>query len=364
MDKVLFFDLSQRISQRRDEYSAALLRILDSGHFVLGEEVEKFELEFASYLGGGYPVGVANGSDGLEIAIAALSLESGSLIGTVANAGGYSSIGIIKNRMIPHYMDVNVETRNVEISEVERALNLGVKAIVVTHLYGNVIKDIEEIVKLCRDRGVYVVEDSSQAHGAKLKDSYAGRFGDISVFSLYPTKNLGAFGDAGIILVNNPIYQERIKQLRTYGWSEKYNISTPGGRNSRLDDLQAGILSINLKYLDEDNSSRIKIARDFLTRIKNPSIILPKESHESHVFHLFTILAENRTRLINHLKLNGINSVIHFPIPDYRQSGLSTSHLSLKNTEHLCANILSLPCYPDLDTQSQIKITNVLNDFS
>jgi dTDP-4-amino-4,6-dideoxygalactose transaminase len=360
---IRFFDLIPRLEARRDEYSSALLGILETGKFVLGDAVETFESEFSKYLGGGFSVGVANGSDGLEIAIAALGLESGSLVGTVANAGGYTSIGIQKNRMSPIYMDVNLESRNVQVAEVERVLDSGAKAIVLTHLYGNLNQDVQEIVNLCRDRGAYVVEDASQAHGAHLNGIFAGRFGDISVFSLYPTKNLGALGDAGIIVVNNAKFEMVTRQLRTYGWSEKYNISIPNGRNSRLDDFQAAVLSVNLKFLDQDNNARIEAAKEYLSHIKNSRISLPTFYEKSHVFHLFTILTEDRVGLIQHLKLQNIESAIHFPLPDYRQIGLSVLGINLPNTEYLCSNILSIPCYPELDKDSLARTVQVINNF-
>ena len=361
---IQFFDLIPRLEARRDEYSSALLEILESGRFILGDAVETFESEFSKYLGGGFSVGVANGSDGLEIAIAALGLEYGSLIGTVANAGGYASIGIRKNRMSPIYMDVDIDSRNVQVAEVERVLGSGAKAIILTHLYGGLSKEIAESVDLCRNHGVYVIEDSSQAHGARVNGILAGRFGDLSVFSLYPTKNLGALGDAGIIVVNNPKFEMVTKQLRTYGWSEKYNASIPNGRNSRLDDFQAAVLSINLKFLDQDNGARVSIAREYLSQVNNSKISLPVFDEKSHVFHLFTVLTEDRVKLIKHLKLQGIESAIHFPLPDYRQKGLSPLDAYLPNTEYLCASILSVPCYPELDKESVTRTTQALNDFS
>jgi aminotransferase EvaB len=361
---IRFFDLIPRLEARKDKYSSALLEILESGKFILGDAVETFESEFSRYLGGGVSVGVANGSDGLEIAIAALGLEYGTLIGTVANAGGYASIGIQKNRMTPIYMDVDIDSRFVKVTEVERALHSGAKAIVLTHLYGNLSKEIVEIVDLCRNRGVYVIEDSSQAHGARVNGILAGRFGDLSVFSLYPTKNLGALGDAGIIVVNNPKFELVTKQLRTYGWSEKYNASIPNGRNSRLDDFQAAVLSVNLKFLDQDNNARVAIAREYLSQVKNLKILLPTFEDESHVFHLFTVLTEDRVKLMRHLKHQNIESAIHFPIPDYRQKGFSSLDAPLPNTEYLCSNILSVPCYPELDKDSLTRTIEALNNFS
>ncbi len=361
---VRFFDLIPRLEARRDEYSSALLNILDSGRFILGDAVETFESEFSKYLGGGVSVGVANGSDGLEIAIAALGLEYGSLIGTVANAGGYASIAIRKNRMSPFYMDVDIDSRNVKVTEVERALDSGAKALILTHLYGNLSREISEIVDLCRNRGVYVIEDSSQAHGARVNGILAGRFGDLSVFSLYPTKNLGALGDAGVIVVNNPKFDLVTRQLRTYGWSEKYNASIPNGKNSRLDDFQAAVLSVNLKFLDQDNHARVAIAKEYLKQVKNSRISLPVFDGESHVFHLFTILAEDRAGLMQHLKHQNIESAIHFPLPDYRQIGLFLSERNLPNTEYLCSNILSVPCYPELDIDSLTRTVQAINSFS
>lgn len=362
--KIQFFDFSRRLEKRRDKYSLALLEILESGKFILGGAVEAFEFEFSNYLGGGFCVGVANGSDGLEIAIAALRLEDGSLIGTVANAGGYASIGILKNRMTPIYMDVDIDSRNVKVSEVARVLDSGAKAIILTHLYGNLSKEIVEIIDLCRDRGVYVIEDSSQAHGARIKGKMAGRYGDLSVFSLYPTKNLGALGDAGIVVVNNPEFEAITRQLRTYGWSEKYNVTIPNGKNSRLDDFQAAVLSVNLKFLDQDNSARVDVARNYLSQIKNSKILLPTFDEESHVYHLFTILAGDRVGLMRHMKLQNIESAVHFPLPDYRQKGFSQLGINLANTEYLCSNILSVPCHPELDEESQARTVRVLNDFS
>lgn len=362
--QIQFFDFSRRLEAREDKYASALLGILASGKFILGDAVEAFESEFSNYLGGGFCVGVANGSDGLEIAIAALRLKDGSPIGTVANAGGYASIGILKNRMTPIYMDVDIDSRNVTVSEVERVLDAGAKAIILTHLYGSLSKEILEIIDLCRNRGVFVIEDSSQAHGARMNGRMAGRFGDISVFSLYPTKNLGALGDAGIVVVNNPEFETITRQLRTYGWSEKYNVTIPNGRNSRLDDFQAAVLSVNLKFLGQDNKARVDVARNYINKIKNTKIMLPTFDEESHVYHLFTILTEDRVELVRHMKRQNIESAIHFPFPDYRQRGFAQVGINLPGTEYLCSRILSVPCYPELDEDSQARTIHVLNDYS
>lgn len=361
--EVSFLSFETRMQKRRAEYDAAIKEVLDSGNFILGSSVKTFEQSFSTFMRGGEAVGVGNGTDALEIAISSLGISDGSKIATVANAGAYSSVAILKNHMRPHYMDVDIESRNVAFSEVERVVKEGAKAIILTHLYGNVISEVENIVELCKKLSIPVIEDASQAHGAKLNNVYAGRFGDLGVYSLYPSKNLGALGDAGVVLVNNPKFLDPVTKLRTYGWSDKYDITIPKGRNSRLDELQAAFLSVNLNYLSGDNSSRIEIAKNYSKNILNSNIVVSEVNLVSHVYHLYTILSDKRDELIRHLARNGIAALIHFPIPDYAQSGISSEGISLPNTEYLCQRIISIPCYPELSKDDQVRVCEVLNAF-
>ena len=361
--EIPMFSMDRKISIYKNQIFEAILEVIESNSFILGKALEKFEKEFCNFLGINHCSGVANGTDSIEIGLRAFSFPAGSKIMTVANAGYYSSAAIIANNLQPLYVDINLNSLNVNLDIIAEACQPDVKAVVVTHLYGNPVADIQEIVDYCHSRGIYVIEDCAQAHGASVDGQKVGTFGDISCFSFYPTKNLGGIGDSGLIATNNLNLDERIKKLRNYGWSQKYEISIIDGRNSRLDEIHAAILSKFLVNLNRENTIRIEFARKIIDSVTNPLIHFP--IYESGaVFHLLVLLTHRRQELIMHLNSCKIDSTIHYPILDNLQiSRDKVTHTFLKNSTEQSDKILSIPIHPYLSRHEVVRIISALNSF-
>jgi len=360
---MLINDLSLKISNNRKAIDAAIALVLNRSWLVLGPEVNEFESTFSSYIGVKFCRTVANGTDALEIGLRALGVKQGDKVATVANAGFYTSTALLAIGAEPYYLDVDLETRVVSLTEIERAIKAQVKAIVVTHLYGKAVSDIVEIAAKCSAAGVLLVEDCAQAHGAKIDGKQVGSFGDIACFSFYPTKNLGALGDGGAIVTNDPALSEGVARLRQYGWSLKYQVELSGARNSRLDEMQAAILSVFLPHLDSWNIRRREIATAYSTQIKNDALRLPAIGGEDYVAHLYVVRTQHRLSLQAHLRSHEIASDIHYPIPDTKQPVFKSrfANISLPNTELLAEEVITLPCYPEMtdsDVQQVIAAVN------
>lgn len=330
-------------------------RVVRSGWFILGPELEKFETEFAVYNNVKHCVGVANGTDAIELALRASGATVGDTIATVANAGFYTTTAVLALNANPLFMDVDPTNQCVTTEEVEKAIDGGSRFIVATHLFGRVIPDIAEIAMLCKEKNVVLVEDCAQAHNAKLAGKNVGSFGDVASFSFYPTKNLGGLGDGGAVVTNASLINVNLRKLRQYGWSDKYKVELQGGRNSRLDEIQAGLLSLLLPDLNRDNDSRRKVADHYKSNIVHPNIITPEYSGENFVSHLYVIRVRERDSLKKHLLNHGIKTDVHYPIPDHQQPiFLNKTNISLPATETLAKEILTLPCYPEI-RESQIE---------
>lgn len=343
-------DLARHTLSIQVQLSEAMSRVLASGWFVLGPEVTAFEQEFANYCGVAHCVSLANGTDALELALRALGVGTGKNVLTVANAGMYSSVGIFAAGAIPLYADICPDTLLMDASLVEHLLDSQqVDAVIVTHLYG-LLADVQKIVELAKARGIPVVEDCAQSHGAQRDGKKAGSFGDIACFSFYPTKNLGALGDGGAITTSRADLAERVKQLRQYGWDKKYSVSYAGGRNSRLDEMQAAILRVKLPLLDGWNARRRAIATRYTQGIYNPRVVTPKLCDTDYVAHLYVVRTTERDALKQHLSDAGIPSDVHYPIPDYAQAAyhehFTAMHLAV--TARACAEVLTLPCFPEM----------------
>lgn len=353
---MLINDLSAHICANEDAIRAATNRVISSGWLVLGPEVMKFEAAFAEYLGTAHCIGLANGTDAIELALRAMGVEAGDRVATVANAGMYTTTAMLAIGAEPFFIDVDLATRNTTISEVDRAIAAGVKAVVVTHLYGLATPQILSISQRCAQHGVRLLEDCAQAHGALVDGRRVGTFGDASSFSFYPTKNLGALGDGGAVVTNNAIIAEKLSRLRQYGWSDKYRVELAGARNSRLDEMQAAILLAFLPHLDTANARRREITTRYSTKIKHTDVLLPASMGAEYVGHLYVLRSPRRDSLRAHLRALDIASDVHYPIPDYRQPifGRRFSQMCLANTEKLVAEILTLPCYPEM-TDAQIN---------
>lgn len=338
------------------EIEAAVASVLSSGWYVLGPEVEAFEGEFAQYCVAAHCVGLANGTDALHLALRALDLEPGDRVATVANAGMYGAYGIRSVGGEPFYIDVIPETGVMDPDCLEAAMRPEIKAVLVTHLYGQVA-DMPRLVKIADKADIPVVEDCAQAHGARLNGTMAGSFGTIGCFSFYPTKNLGALGDAGAVITNDKGLADRVKRLRQYGWKTKYRSESEGGVNSRLDEIQAATLRVKLPYLDGWNAERRGIAETFSKNLRGLELTAPANFSPDYVAHLYVVSTPHRDRLRERLTERGIGADIHFPIPDHLQEspdGADPAPWNLPITEKRCREVLTLPCFPGM-TNSEIS---------
>ena len=367
VDSILipFNDLSEKLSQRHSGILDAVDRVLKSGWLVLGPEVKQFESEFADYVGTGDCIGVANGTDAIEIALRAGGITPSNKVATVANAGMYALTAIHAIGGEPIFIDVDGEHLSATLTGVNGALAKGAHAVVVTHLYGAICPDIVEIADRCRSANVLLVEDCAQAHGASLGRKKAGAFGDIASFSFYPTKNLGSIGDGGAVVTGNPKFADRAKLLRQYGWSKRFNVDLIGGRNSRLDEIQAAVLLFLLPHLDRDNALRAIIAKRYCQEINNSNIILPPWRDTESAHHLYVVRTPERNSLQNHLSAKGIGHAVHYPVPDHRQPVFSKrfAEIVLPVTEESTAEILSLPCYSEMRDDHVTAVIEAVNEW-
>lgn len=342
----------------------AIARVLNSGWVILGPEVKRFEETFAAYVGSSHCVTLANGTEAIELALRALGIQPGDRIATAANAGMYSGTAFAAIGALPYYVDVDLATRNITLEGVVHALESGVRGVVATHLYGRATPQIEAIAAVCAERGVPLLEDCAQAHGARIGGRQVGTFGDAASFSFYPTKNLGALGDGGAVMTSRHDVADKVRSLRQYGWTSKYRVEVPNARNSRLDELQAAILNGFLPMLDDMNRRRSVIARRYAEGITHTSVTPPKVGDEAYVAHLFVVTCEDRDGLREHLRANGIASDVHYPIPDYRQPVNATdADIALPNTDWLARHILTLPCYPELTDDAVDKVIVAINGW-
>ncbi len=358
-------DLSAKLKSHQAQIRPAIDRVLGRGWLVLGPEVEQFEKSFAAYLGANHCVGVANGTDAIELALKAVGIASNDRVATVANAGMYTTIAIVTIGAEPFFLDVDYETHVMTLSEVVRAVEAGVKAVVATHLYGLAIAEIASIAQYCAKKNIPLIEDCAQAHGAQIDGKFVGTFGSISCFSFYPTKNLGALGDGGAVVTNYPLLDERLRRLRQYGWITKYHVQIAGARNSRLDEIQAAVLLDLLPHLDEANDRRREIADRYSRQILCPNLTVPIVRGKENVAHLYVICALKREDLREHLRKHNIASDVHYPIPDHRQFlfGSRFAQIHLPNTERLAGEILTLPCYPQMSNEAVDRVIAAINGW-
>ncbi|MCF7539110.1 DegT/DnrJ/EryC1/StrS family aminotransferase [Pseudomonas petrae] len=345
------------------DFVSPLKKVLDSHWYILGNEVKLFEEEFASYVGVEHCVSVANGSEALELALRGLGVEQGNRVVAIANAGFYSSTAIHAIGAEPVYVDVDAETLTMCPKALASVIDTKPAAIIVTHLYGQ-LANIEEIVRIASAAGVPVLEDCAQSHGARRNGKQAGSFGNIACFSFYPTKNLGALGDGGAVVTRDDQLAARIRQLRQYGWSQKYEVAIPGGRNSRLDEMQAAILRVKLPLLDEWNAQRRSIAQRYNTAFASLDMQLPSSTAEDYVAHLYVVRLNNRAKFAASLKEKSINTDIHYPIADHRQPAYHASATnSLAVTEQACDTVISLPCYPGLTDEEVDRVIEAVTAY-
>ena len=353
------------ISKNYKQIFNALSKVIKSDDYILGNEVARFESKFSQYIGTNYAIGVASGTDAIELSLRAVGIKAGDEVMTVSHTAVGTVFAIEAIGAKPVFVDIEEDYFTIDPIKVENPITNKTKAIIAVHLYGN-SADILKLKRLCSSKKIYLIEDVSQAHGAMYGKKKLGSIGDLGCFSCYPTKNLGAIGDAGIITTNKKNLASKLKKLREYGWKKRNSLSY--GRNSRLDEIQAAILGVQLKSLDKDNIKRIRAANFYNNNIKNPNIILPKTRVGSKsVFHLYVIKTNIRDKIINELKKNNIVTGIHYPIPVHRQGfykNIKVDKRNLKITEKISKQIISLPMYPEIKLEQLKKICYLLNSLS
>jgi dTDP-4-amino-4,6-dideoxygalactose transaminase len=357
-------DLVRQNQLLRSELVGAAQRVIERGWYVLGSEGVEFEKAFAKYCGVAHAVGAANGTDAIELALRAVGVGAGHRVATVANAGYYASTSIRAIGAHPVYVDVSPDNYLMSIESLRQQLgHNAVQAVIVTHLYGR-LADIEVIVAICEPLGIPVVEDCAQAHGATRNGKTAGSFGAAGCFSFYPTKNLGALGDGGAITTSDDAIAESLRQLRQYGWDRKYRVSRAGGRNSRLDEMQAAFLFSKLPHLDRWNEARRTIARRYSEEIRNSRLKCPKDFGADNVAHLFVVRCDDRDGFQKHLEAHGVSSDIHYPIPDHLQPAYqNVAADGLMATERLAKEIITIPCFAEMEEDEIGAVISAANSW-
>ncbi|WP_232076305.1 DegT/DnrJ/EryC1/StrS family aminotransferase [Variovorax sp. PBL-H6] len=340
------------------------MRVVQSNWYVLGGEVSAFEREFAAYIGTPECVSLANGTDALELALRAVGVSADDRVVCVANAGFYGSTAIHAVGATPLYVDVEERSLNMAPAALAEALQHKPKAIIVTHLYGQ-LADIEALAELAREAGVAVIEDCAQAHGAALRGRRAGSFGDVGCFSFYPTKNLGALGDGGAVVCRDREIAQSVRMLRQYGWSTKYQVSVPHGRNSRLDEMQAAVLRTKLPRLDASNDQRRNIAARYNAAFVDLPLTLPPSTGEAYAGHLYVVRVDAREAFREHLRSHDVATDVHYPVPDHLQAAYPGAQRvgTLAFTERACRTVVSLPCFPGLPDGDVAQVIHAVRSF-
>ena len=356
---------SAEAANARIDPQSSFARVLASHWYVMGKEVANFERAFAAYCGVAHCIGLANGTDALELALRAVGAGSGGQVLLAANAGFYGSTAINLVGARPLYVEVSASSLTLDPRFVAKALQkYRPQAIIVTHLYGQ-LAAVREIAVLARQHGVALIEDCAQSHGALCDGQRAGSFGDIGCFSFYPTKNLGAMGDGGAVVCREADLAPRVLALRQYGWGRKYHNELPLGRNSRLDELQAAVLNDKLPMLDADNQRRRDIARYYQTAFAGLPLGLPSSTGDDYVAHLYVVRTPRREALRVFLTDRGIACDVHYPVPDHLQPACAEPGRvgDLPETENACATVLSLPCYPGLPEPAMERVAIAVRAF-
>ncbi|MDN2479990.1 DegT/DnrJ/EryC1/StrS family aminotransferase [Vibrio agarivorans] len=362
-----FLDLKKINQQYADELKDACSRVIDSGWYIMGNELKEFEAEFAAYCGTKHAIGVANGLDALTLVLRAWKemgkLTEGDEVIVPANTYIASILAITENNLTPVLVEPSPDTYNLTKEGVEAAITSKTKAILPVHLYG-LISPMAEIMDLAKEHELLVLEDCAQAHGAEINNIKAGNWGDAAGFSFYPGKNLGALGDAGAITTNDNELAQTLLALRNYGSRTKYE-NLYQGVNSRLDEIQAAMLSVKLKHLDAETECRREIAKRYRTEITNPLVILPKlNDNLEHVWHLFVLRSEVREELQNWLEKHDVHTLIHYPIPPHKQQAYRDWRaIHLPITECIHEQVVSLPLCPTMNSQAVTRVIELVNEF-
>lgn len=365
---IKFLDLQKINLQHQDEIEARLLQAFRSGWYLMGNELAAFEKNLSQYIGAKHSIGVANGLDALRLILRAYIemgfMKTGDEIIVPSNTYIASILAISDNGLVPVLVEPDINNYNIDISKIEEKITSKTKGILIVHLYGRVIFS-EELKQLAEKHQLKIIEDNAQAIGSEWQGKRAGNLGDAAGFSFYPGKNLGALGDAGAVTTNDDELNKTIRALANYGSNQKY-VNIYQGLNSRLDEIQAAVLDVKLKYIDEENQVRRDIAKRFISEVSNPKIILPgnPQNEMEHVWHLFVIRAENRETLQAYLTENGVQTLIHYPIPPHKQQAYKEwNNLSFPISEKIHNEVLSLPVSPVMSEDEISKVIELLNQF-
>ncbi|BDS14668.1 DegT/DnrJ/EryC1/StrS family aminotransferase [Aureispira anguillae] len=366
---VKFLDLQKINAQYQDELKAVTAQIIDSGWYILGNSVAQFEADFAAYCKVKHCIGVANGLDALILVLRAYKmlgkLQDGDEVIVPANTFIATVLAISENGLVPVFVEPQEATFNINVAKIEAAISPKTKVIMPVHLYGQAV-DMATVMSIAQKHNLLVLEDAAQAHGAYWGAKKTGNWGHAAGFSFYPGKNLGALGDGGAVTTNDDELAKMVRILRNYGSEKKYHNQVVG-MNSRLDELQAGILSVKLAYLDQETKVRRAIAKRYNDEIKNPLITLPEWNQEEwgHVFHLYVIRCQHRTALQEYLSENEIQTVIHYPIPPHKQAAYQAwNEDSYPLTETIHEEVLSIPISPVLTEEEVTEVIQKINNFT
>ena len=359
---VPFNDLRHRFAADSAGYRAAIERVFAAGRYVLGPEVEAFENEFAESIGGGHAVGVANGTDAIELSLRAAGIGAGDEVLTVAHTAVATACAIERAGARPVFVDILPHDYTMDPRAVNATIGPRTKAIVAVHLYGQParLKELRQAADRC---GLLLIEDCAQAHAAKYAGRTVGTFGHLAAFSFYPTKNLGAFGDAGAVFTSDATLANRVRRLRNYGQRDRYVHEDAGGFNSRLDELQAALLRVSLRRLAADTAERQRLADLYLSRLRVPALPCPAAGTD-HVYHLFVVRHQNRDRFRDELSRRGVETLVHYPTPIHLQPAFA--HLEgqpgdLPETERAACEVVSLPLYPGMTVLQQDVVIAAVN---
>lgn len=365
--EVKFLDIQKITRSHYNEYNEAIKRVMNSGWFILGKEIENFEKQFADYCGVPFCIGVGNGLDALILILRAYKemrkLNEGDEVIVPGNTYIATILAITEAGLKPILVEPSIDSFNLDERLIGKSITKKTRVILPVHLYGQAVP-MDQIRHIADKSGILVIEDAAQAHGAIYHGKKTGNLGEAAGFSFYPGKNLGALGDAGAVTTKDKRLAELINSLRNYGSEKKY-INNYKGINSRLDEIQAAILSVKLRYLDEDNQRRRQIANAYLAKIHHPAITLPSfESEESHVWHLFVIRTPERDKLQQYLFSKGIQTLIHYPVPPHKQKAYREfNNIVLPITEKIHQEVLSLPISQVMTDIEVDYVCNMINSF-
>lgn len=365
---IKFLDLQKVNLQYQNEIEAKLLEVFRSGWYLMGSQLANFEKNLSDYIGAKHAIGVANGLDALRLILRAYIelgvMNIGDEIIVPSNTYIASILAISDNGLIPVLVEPEMNTYNIDISKIEEKITSKTKGILIVHLQGRIVFS-DSLKEIARKHNLKIIEDNAQAIGAEWNGIKSGNLGDAAGFSFYPGKNLGALGDAGAVTTNDDDLMKAIRALANYGSNQKY-VNIYKGLNSRLDEIQAAVLDIKLKYIDNENKIRREISKRFIDEIKNPAVILPEypADENEHVWHVFVIRSERRDELQSYLTENGVQTLIHYPIPPHKQEAYKDwNDLSFPISEKIHQEVLSLPISPVMTNEDIEKIISELNDF-